>query len=246
MDEWGAKLDTYLDGELATEEQRGLQTHLRQCPDCTEQLLTRTQFRRAVRAAGKRYAAPAELRARVLGGSRAQPRLVRWWGFALAGVACGFLAALLLGAMLGQRVAGGNPIVSELVDAHVATLASTTPVDVVSTDRHTVKPWFQGKVPFTFNLPELANSNYTLVGGRVTYLRQMPGAHLIFAVRKHQISVFIFQDRPETGRGAAPLSRLSFNVTTWNEGGLRYYVVGDASREDLNGLAELLKATGRG
>ena len=121
----------------------------------------------------------------------------------------------------------------------------TSPVDVVSTDRHTVKPWFQGKVPFTFNLPELGNSNFTLPGGRVTYLQQTPGAHLIFQVRKHEISVFIFQDRPETGRGMAALSRLSFNVATWQEGGLRYYVVGDASREDINALVELLKAAGR-
>jgi mycothiol system anti-sigma-R factor len=245
MDEWGAKLDTYLDGELATEELRALQTHLRQCPECTEQLLTRTQLRQAVHAAGKRYTAPAELRARVLRSSQRRPRGVRWWGFASAAVACGLVAAFLLGAMLG-RGTGGNPIVSQLVDAHVATLASASPVDVMSTDRHTVKPWFQGKLPFTFNLPELANSNFTLVGGRMTYLQQTPGAHLIFQVRKHEISVFIFQDRPETGRGAAALSRLAFNVTTWSEAGLRYYVVGDASREDIDGLAELLKAAGRG
>jgi anti-sigma factor RsiW len=79
----------------------------------------------------------------------------------------------------------------------------------------------------------------------VTYLQQTPGAHLIFQVRKYEISVFVFQDRPETARGAAALSRLSFNVTTWNEGGLRYYLVGDASREGINTLAELLKAAGR-
>ena len=63
---------------------------------------------------------------------------------------------------------------SELVDLHVATLASSNPIDVVSSDRHTVKPWFEGKIPFTFNLPELQNSPFTLVGGRVSYLNQSP------------------------------------------------------------------------
>ena len=77
----------------------------------------------------------------------------------------------------------------------MATLASANPVDVISTDRHTVKPWFEGKIPFTFNLPELEGSPFALVGGRVSYLNQSPGAELIFRVRQHQISVFIFQER---------------------------------------------------
>jgi anti-sigma factor RsiW len=77
----------------------------------------------------------------------------------------------------------------------VATIASANPVDVVSTDRHTVKPWFAGKIPFTFNLPDLQGSAFTLVGGRVSYLRQSPGAELIFKIRQHQVSVFIFQEK---------------------------------------------------
>ncbi len=90
---------------------------------------------------------------------------------------------------------------SELVDQHVATLASSNPVDVVSTDRHTVKPWFEGKIPFTFNLPDLQGSPFALAGGRVAYVKQSPGAELIFRIRQHQISVFIFQERAlERGR----------------------------------------------
>ena len=83
-------------------------------------------------------------------------------------------------------------VFSELADLHVATLASATPVDVISTDRHTVKPWFEGKIPFTFNLPELQGTEFSLVGGRVTYLSQAPGAHLLYRLRKHELSVFIF------------------------------------------------------
>ncbi len=65
---------------------------------------------------------------------------------------------------------------SELADLHVTALASANPVDVVSSDRHTVKPWFEGKIPFTFNLPELQDSELTLVGGRIAYLGQSPGS----------------------------------------------------------------------
>ena len=84
---------------------------------------------------------------------------------------------------------------SEIVDLHVGSLASSSPVDVTSTDRHTVKPWFQGLIPFAFNLPELQDTEYCLLGGRMTYLDQMPGAHLIYDVRGHHISVFVLQER---------------------------------------------------
>ena len=137
-------------------------------------------------------------------------------------------------------------LMSELADLHVATLASSNPVDVVSTDRHTVKPWFAGKIPFTFNLPELQDSPFTLLGGKVSYLNQSAGAELIFRVRQHQISVFIFQEQALGGARVndAVQSALSFNVRSWSHNGLRYFVVGDASPQDLDKLSELIKAAG--
>jgi len=83
----------------------------------------------------------------------------------------------------GRDLAYRDHVFSEIADLHVSTLASSSPVDVISTDRHTVKPWFQGKIPFAFNLPELQNSEFTLIGGRMTYLDQTPGAHLIYDAR---------------------------------------------------------------
>jgi len=141
---------------------------------------------------------------------------------------------------------GRDQVFSEIADLHVATLASSSPVDVISTDRHTVKPWFQGKIPFAFNLPDLKNSKFSLVGGRVTYLDQMPGAHLIYDVRKHHISVFVFQERPlraKLYRNSLSPKNLSFNMETWSQGGLRYFVIGDANAADINNLAELLKTS---
>jgi len=134
-------------------------------------------------------------------------------------------------------------VYSELADLHVSALASATPVDVISTDRHTVKPWFQGKIPFSFNLPELQGTEFTLLGGRVTYLSQTPGAHLIYQVRKHEISVFIFQDRgDETASPASgPVHAMSFNEENWTQDGLRYFVVGDVAVADIEALSKLLR-----
>jgi anti-sigma factor RsiW len=123
-------------------------------------------------------------------------------------------------------------------------MASANPIDVASSDRHTVKPWFQGKIPFSFNLPELQNSEFTLIGGRVAYLNQTPGAQLIYQIRQHRISVFVFQDRalPDAlASDSRVRQQLSFNQKTFDEGGLRFFLVGDSSPDDISRLAELLQ-----
>jgi anti-sigma factor RsiW len=134
---------------------------------------------------------------------------------------------------------------TELADLHVATLASANPVDVVSTDQHTVKPWFAGKLPFTFNLPDLQNSSFKLVGGRVAYFDHSPGAQLLFEVRKHQLSLFILQDRAGTipfNIGDTKSRQLAFNIEMWTEGGLRYVIISDASPADVHNLRELFRS----
>jgi anti-sigma factor RsiW len=130
-----------------------------------------------------------------------------------------------------------------LLDLHVATLASTNPVDVVSTDRHTVKPWFQGKLPFAFNLPELQNSAFKLLGGKLVYYNHSPGAQLLYDLRKHQLSVFILQD--QQGEGVSTSRQKGFSVETWSEAGLRYTVIGDTGPADVHDLSSLLRSAGQ-
>jgi anti-sigma factor RsiW len=160
----------------------------------------------------------------------------------------GSLTSAYLGTRSGRDLAYRDHVFSEIADLHVATLASSSPVDVISTDRHTVKPWFQGKIPFAFNLPDLQNSEFSLLGGRMTYLDQTPGAHLIYDVRRHHISVFVFQERSlklpaSLGENSLSPKKLPFNVETWSQGGLRYFVIGDASPADIDSLAKLFRAT---
>jgi anti-sigma factor RsiW len=134
---------------------------------------------------------------------------------------------------------------AEIADLHVNAMASANPVDVVSTDRHTVKPWFQGRIPFSFNVPELAGTEYNLVGGRLVYFHQRPGAQLIVAMHQHKISVLIFQDGPEMGQAFSASTgvrhRNSFSVETWQGEGLRFFVVGDAEPPGIDKLAQMLK-----
>jgi anti-sigma factor RsiW len=244
-----ADLELYLDGELAQERARELEEHMRGCPECAGEVLRSVQWKRAVRVAGSAHRPSAEFRERMTrrAGTKT-PRFSWGWSWGLVGVSLLLLAVMGLALVRRQQERlVAEHLLSEAADLHVATLASASPVDVVSSDRHTVKPWFQGKIPFSFNLPELGGSDFSLVGGRMAYLRQAPGAELIFQIRKHQISVFIFQERAlQDGLTLwnRPSQQLTFNLDTWAQGGLRYIVVGDASGADIAALSRLLKAAG--
>jgi anti-sigma factor RsiW len=244
---WKEKLDTYLDGELPEVEMRNFDAHVRSCPVCSADALARVQMKRAVQVAGKRFTPSAEFRRRMQQSIVPKPRR----SFRLAWILAAAAAAILVAGALTSTYMGNRSsrdhFYSEIADLHVATLASSSPVDVISTDRHTVKPWFQGRIPFAFNLPELQNSEFSLLGGRMAYLDQTPGAQLIYDVRKHHISVFVFQQRSlpagldENSRSP---KKVPFNMETWSQGGLRYFVIGDASAADIDSLAKLFKAAG--
>jgi anti-sigma factor RsiW len=243
---WSGKFDAYVDGELDTVEANAMGAHLRGCATCASDVLERVQMKRAVQTAGKRYSASTELRNRIAK-STAVSRPHRDSGSLWKILAVPALSVLILSVVVNLYIGRENTrrqrVFSELADLHVAALASAAPVDVVSTDRHTVKPWFEGRIPFSFNLPELQGTEFTLLGGRVTYLAQTPGAHLIYQVRKHEISVFIFQDRGEETASlpSGPVHALSFNVENWTQNGLRYFVVGDVGADDIQTLSQLLR-----
>jgi anti-sigma factor RsiW len=239
------KLDAYLDGELSTAEARTFHQHLSGCSNCAAQAVAKLQQKRVIQAAGQKFAPDAAFRARIQK-SIAARKPSAWSGRWLPVFATATTVALLIAVVsllnLQHERRNDGRLMSELIDQHVATLASANPVDVVSTDRHTVKPWFEGKIPFTFNVPELQGSEFTLIGGRVSYLKQSPGAELIFHVRKHQISAFIFQERNSEEENESARAALSFEVRSWSHNGLSFFVVGDASAADLDKLSDLLKS----
>jgi anti-sigma factor RsiW len=248
-DELRSKLTPYVDAALRGGELAEAEAHLRGCAGCAAEALGMLQTKLATRAAGMRYTPSPEFRRRMEQSIRAQERpawrSLRWPRLAMTGV-----AALILIAAVTVWVShsGRERELTKIADMHVTELASVNPVDVVSTDRHTVKPWFAGKLPFSFNIPELQNTEFTLVGGRVAYFEHSPGAQLLFNLRKHQLSVFIFKD--ETGAHLpwpkmTAASRLALQIETWSEGGLRYYVVGDAPASDVHALSELLRKAAR-
>src|SRR5947199_8981265 len=156
-------LETYADGEAADVEQ-----HLQECGACAAAALRIVMRKRAVRDAMREEVPSAELRKRVRR-SMVTKKIAApiWWAAAAAAVVVAVFATFAIRA----RSTSALP---ELVDMHVTLLASANPVDVISTDRHTVKPWFEGRLPFTVPVPDLASTPFHLIGGRVVYWRANP------------------------------------------------------------------------
>jgi anti-sigma factor RsiW len=250
--DWQTRVEAYVDAELSPHEMESFRAHAASCTECASTALALIEAKGALRRAGHRYVASPGLRARIAAATAAQagasttrqePRkatVLSWPKWVMAAAALLLLASGLFFFAARTKHPGS---LAEFADLHVADLASANPVEVVSTDRHTVKPWFQGRIPFTFDLPDLQGSPFTLVGGRVAYFHQEPGAQLIFSYQRHMISAFIFRDTPQLAISQPALSdrSTSFNMQTWTRDGLRYVLVSDVNTATLQQLAELLQ-----
>jgi anti-sigma factor RsiW len=246
-------LDAYADDSCSPEELTQVESHLRDCPSCVREVLGRIQGKRMNRAAAARFTPSPEFRLRIEKSIRPKPGLTSLLPMPflisrLSVVAAALVVvaiAVSISVTLWTRHSAREQALSELLDLHVATLASANPVDVISTDRHTVKPWFQGKLPFTFNLPELQNTPFRLIGAKLMYFRHSPGAQLLFETGKHSISVFIVQDQAgmiTPGTAVGSNREKGFSVESWSAAGLRYVAISDTGPRDIHALSELLRS----
>ncbi len=243
---WREKLNLFADGELSSEDDSSCSGHLRGCSECNAHAMSMLLQKRATRAAGRRYQPSVEFRRKVMDQIAAQSSPAPWraWMPQLAGA-----AALILITFIGITMwpgmvhsdAQNNSSLRALADLHSTVLAAANPVEVVSSDRHTVKPWFQGKLPFSFDLPEPNGGPYTLLGGRMAFFAQQPSAHLIYAYKQHRLSVFIFAERDALQPWNETNDLAGIHTETWKQNGLRYVVVGDAAADVINGLAVKLR-----
>jgi anti-sigma factor RsiW len=171
----------------------------------------------------------------------------QWRLGSLGWVAAAVLLFVATGMMLVQTSmrnaeiasAEHGALVTEAFDQHVATLAGTLPPQVISTDRHTVKPWFQGKIPFSFNLPESLPRDITLDGANLTYLHNQPVAQLLYSIGKHRVSVFVREKHGATGTNELTVEHAGFQVMDFGTGDLEMVAVSDV---DPARLGELVSA----
>jgi anti-sigma factor RsiW len=245
-------LNAFIDGELHATEHQGIEQHLTACHACTLRVLSATQLKAATARAGHRFAPPPEALARLTAQLQSQPqqytqpqiqksarvysiRPIAWTALAAAIV----LAVSLLG---WRQLHQTNTLAAELLDQHLATLSTAAIPQVISTDRHTVKPWFQGRLPFSFNLPtaEALPPDTTLKGADLTYLNGQPAALLLFTIHKHEVSVFLTQRANSPILTTLPGNRAGFTLHTSSTPDLRIIAVSDVKPSDLDNLIAAL------
>ena len=228
-------LDAYLDRELDAESSTAVRDHFSICAACRGQLAGREGLARLVRGAPY-YSAPQRLRARVSAQSarsNAVRRVLTWAAAAVLVLSVG--AGMTLWRPLSSREA---VIADEVVNSHVRSLMANHLFDVQSTDLHTVKPWFLGKLDFSPPVVDLASEGFPLVGGRLDYVGGRPAAALVYQRQKHTINVFV---APETGEPSTrDLVRTirGFNLRHWIHNGMSFWAVSDLNRAELGQFAD--------
>ena len=194
------------------------------------------------------YRAPDALRERIRASLAAQAGTERkerrpWlWGFGGMGLAVAAASAISWNVAMMQARGGEGELEREIAGAHVRSLMAENHLnDVVSTDQHTVKPWFQGKLDFAPMVADFAAAGFPLTGGRLDYINGRPVAALTYRVRLHVINVF---EWPTSAGDSMPelVTRNGYSLVRWKRGGLEYWAVSDASGAEVMKLASLLVA----
>jgi anti-sigma factor (TIGR02949 family) len=233
-------LDAYLDRELDAEASAGMREHVRTCAACRRELAQRETLSRLVRGAPY-YSAPDRLRARVLGQSTRSNSLRRVLTWAAAAV-----LVLSVGAgMTPWRLVSSrrDAIADEVVNSHVRSLMANHLFDVQSTDLHTVKPWFLGKLDFSPPVVDLAWNGFPLVGGRLDYMGGRLVAALVYQRQKHTINVFVAPERGDPSTRDVVMAIRGFNLRHWIHNGMSFWAVSDLNSAELSEFASALQAS---
>jgi len=241
------QLDAYVDGELASEDARELETHLKECRECARRHEARVALSAAIRQHVPAFRAPDALRRRVRTAVRdaagappsrrvLPPVAARWLALAAS------LALVAVGSWrLGTSRAGEDALAGQVLASHVRSLMPGHLTDVISSDQHTVKPWFNGKLDFSPQVYDFAGRGFPLIGGRLDYVGGRAVAALVYGRRQHLINVLLWPATRGSVSGPGVATRQGYHLLHWTTPDYVYWVVSDLGLAELHDFAQLLQ-----
>jgi len=241
----------YLDGELDLVHNLAIEQHLKDCPACARSYQGQQSLRKVMAGSSLYFEAPKvleqRLRTAVRQASKAESPRWRWrwdmnwaWPRVLAPLAVAALA-ILIAVPITMRTSTEDRLTQEIVSGHLRSLMAGHLTDVASTDQHTVKPWFNGKLPFSPPVTDLAAQGFPLIGGRLDYVEYHQVAALVYQRRRHFINLFIWPSSGNSSTAEDFRTQRGDNVIHWSQGGMENWAVSEVNQADLRGFVQLLR-----
>jgi anti-sigma factor RsiW len=240
-------LHGYVDGELDLMKNLEIEEHLQQCPACAQAHQSLQSLRAAIRSEARYYETPAQLRTHIgsaIGSARRDESRIRSHHVGWLALAASVLLVAFGAWGLTRISSARHPpvLVEELLANHVRSqMLAAHLVDVESSDRHTVKPWFEGKLDYSPEVRDLGDQGFTLVGGRLDYVDHRPVAVLIYQRRKHLINLFSWPAMQDSAASPSAWNSQGYHFLSWSHSGMTYWAVSDLNEDELREFVELLR-----
>jgi anti-sigma factor RsiW len=245
------QLSGYVDGELSASQSSRLDAHVSGCEACQRDLSAQSFVHAELRRDLTRFEAPAALHRRIRKALQAQSAESRgsWWrrltwatltpvaGMAFAVLFCANVVILSALPSKEERLA------DEVLTSHVRALVASHAIDVISSDRHTVKPWYTGKLDFSPPVADFADHGFKLMGGRLDYVDGRTVAALVYEHGGHEIDVFIWPTPDGARLGPSSFARRGYNLVHSNHAGMSYWIASDLEAPELGRLERLIAGT---
>jgi anti-sigma factor RsiW len=240
-------LPAYLDQELGLSDAIAVERHLNNCSECQREYEEQCGVSAQLKKDAAYFKAPAHLAQRInmaLPPDHSHSTRIKGWNFNWLNAGAVMVTLLAVVWSVGLYLtlpSGQDRLMEELISSHVRSLQVDHLSDVVSSDQHTVKPWFNGKLDFSPPVIDLASQEFPLVGGRLDYLNDRTVAVLIYRHNQHSINLYIWQS---TDRNVAPQvqGRQGYHLIHWAVGGMSYWAVSDLATNELEFFVNTLRS----